>query len=144
MGILNAIRDWINFNEYADKNSVKQNTLDISEPVYSFVKTFKENPKRFVLKLDYSGDYVKYTLTDRYEKLCWEFEIVYSYFMGQSQPSYILGDACWLTRDEVNYIYEAMEGYYIGRMNLLEQKKQQRRNRLHTKQRKALIEVYCK
>lgn len=114
---------------------------NISEPVLSFVETFKANPKRFKVITLYKRTnpaqvFVNYCLQDKYNKLSWTFSVVVNY--GFSISSEILEDyPSFLSRQEAEYIYKTMLPWFNSRKTLL-------KVREDNKQREALKKVYCK
>lgn len=125
---------------------------DISEPIYSFVETFKANPKRFKCKeLDLNeldkvahnaseyGPWIRrFKLIDNYEKLSWEFTTeIYSVGMCDEE---VRGPGV-ITSNEAKYIYDAMKPYFekleMKRLNLM-------LYRYRRPLRRKLTEVYCK
>lgn len=125
---------------------------NISEPVISFVETFKANPKRFKCKqLDLNdldklahnrndyGPYIKrFKLTDNHEKLSWEFT-TQIYAIARCDEE-IRGPAV-VTNQEAQYIYDAMKPYFetleMKRLDLI-------LYRYRRPLRRKLMEIYCK
>lgn len=116
---------------------------DISEPVISFVETFKANPQRFkVVRLSCRVESLTavftYRLEDKHNKLSWNFNISRS--MGMTfgvYTTYIGGRPSFLTMDEANFIYEALTPWFEARKDRFKKLKLD-------KQREALKKVYCK
>lgn len=124
-----------------------QRKPDISEPVISFVETFKANPRRFkVVEISSNGEYPNvygptfksYKLIDKYEKLSWSFRSTTNYSFSDSR-SYICSyeGPYFLTDDEVAYISDVLSPYFNGRVDTYIKA-------LSNRKREALKKVYCK
>lgn len=102
-------------------------TPDISEPITSFIKCFKENPKRFKVV---NGNYLRDTATN----VTYVFRIVTEYRGGKLLPRLHNTDKRlqWLTNDEGDALVAAMYPYFAT----------ERRDRLHAIQRQRLTRVY--
>ena len=117
-----------------------ENKLDISEPVISFVETYKDNPKRFKLSEKYeipsdeiSSNKVHYILTDLQTGNIFEVARVLG-FSSYYEPNYNL---MFLTRDELDFIFNTIGECYKKRKKIaVEYKKNKQRNRY--------IKDYCK
>lgn len=106
-------------------------TPDISEPITSFIKCFKENPKRFkVTRVSYGGDIGFMTLTDFEKKKSWDFTIG-SAFHGVERL-YLPKDCGWITEKEKEAILFHLRHYFAV----------ERRERLHAIQRQRLTRIY--
>lgn len=128
---------------------------DISEPVISFVETFKANPKRFRVKKissEKEDNHIRnfYTLTDTQTKMFWSFST--EHYMAASGASLQIYDQWqypdFLTIDEYHYIAKVLREYIGPRSTKYYEikLKRQNRDRLNSvsKQREALKNVYCK
>lgn len=107
-----------------DKNNLDPVPRNVSEPVTSFVRIFKNNPRRFsVRRVETSernaeGKIVKNTIlstiTDKHKGLSFSVEHVFnkdSYYntaMG-------LGDVSFLTQEEIRYVFKIVGRYNSGR-----------------------------
>lgn len=126
---------------------------NVSEPVISFVKAFKANPKRFKIKYDmdnYTLMDPAYILTDTKEQLSWRFTLLpRSYDIRRRdmiktiQYRVVYGAPSFLSDNELRYIIDNMYPYYEDREKRFIAIRCDRMTRLHTKQRKALMKVYC-
>lgn len=100
----------------------------ISEPVTSFIKCFKDNPKRFKLICTDSANW--WILKDNLTKKEWTFTAsnwdgwYHLYIEGKGYD--------WLTDDERTALYLGMYPYLVTR----------RRERLHAIQRQRLTRIY--
>lgn len=130
---------------------------NISEPIISFVKCVKENPKRFEAHSDTSlfvyassmdlEQYTAYKIWDKESKKGWY--VVGKYYSnqwfvngypGEGGPLYT--DPFFLTEDEKEYILREVKeimGYRVGRKTKLEQIRKERRIR---DERNRLKEIY--
>lgn len=112
---------------------------DISEPVFSFVKIVKENPKRFKLKLDRLR--VCYFGIHR-----WDFKDVISrkswYFSTHRDIPMTFPE--FLTEDEKIFLLEELRPVFIKKAERYSELKEQRKQRRTNKERQKLIEIYCK
>lgn len=119
--------------EYEGKEPARE--LDISEPVVSFVKTFKENPKRFTYINDNDEGYVYVLNIDR--------KVLTDTFTGEVFKIKEINDRWWdllypeikLTADEIDYIDREIMKPYRKRKNryhriVNERKELQERRRL--------------
>lgn len=105
-------------------------TPNISEPVTSFIKCFKDNPKRF--KVINFGGFL--SLKDTQENTRWTFMMTYRFRDGKIQPRLHNVDKRlqWLTDSEEGAIVGAMYPYFVT----------ERRDRLHAIQRQRLTRTY--
>lgn len=103
---------------------------DISEPVTSFIKCFKENPKRFKV-INFEGFL---SLKDTQENTRWAFMMTSRCQGGKNQPQLLNIDKRlqWLTDSEGEVIVGAMYPYFVT----------ERRDRLHAIQRQRLTRIY--
>ena len=103
---------------------------DISEPVTSFIKCFKENPKRFKV-INFEGFL---SLKDTQENTRWAFMMISRFRDGKIQPRLHSVDKRlqWLTDSEGEAIVEAVYPYFVT----------ERRDRLHAIQRERLTRIY--
>lgn len=105
-------------------------TPDISEPVTSFIKCFKDNPKRFKV-INFEGFL---SLKDTQENTRWSFMMTSRFRGGKIQPRLHNVDKRlqWLTDSEGDAIVAAMYPYFVT----------ERRDRLHAIQRQRLTRIY--
>lgn len=131
-----------------DKPEIKEErVLDIKEPIYSFVECFKNNPKRFKLKVEKDpGRYTdcvrfNYELKDtQTERTFAASRTIYSYIdtvdVFNSYPAY-------LSQDEIRYIYKELSQVYEVRRKRLQEINQIRAKRKADKERAQLMKDYC-
>lgn len=130
---------------------------DISEPVISFVKTFKKNPKRFKARLkDHSfesADYPDYKTLEQYELtdkwtgekfsvIKWD-RISFNMSSGSTTRSRIWSNTSstnWMTYKEVNHVSEIVFEAYEAR---IENVRVNRKEALKERQRNRLKSIYC-
>lgn len=116
------------WNKMVDMISVEQPAAvpEISEPVTSFIKCFKENPKRFKV-----GNYY---LRDTVGNVGYTFMVIPQYRNGKVLPRLHNVDKRlqWLTDSEGDAIVAAMYPYFVT----------ERRDRLHAIQRQRLTRIY--
>lgn len=120
---------------------------NISEPVISFVETFKANPKRFkIVEISSSGQYptilgptiISHKLIDKHEKLSWNFTSTTNYCFSDSRSySRKYDGPYFLTDDETSYIVEVLSPYFNSRVDVYLEA-------LSKREREALKNVYCK
>ena len=105
-------------------------TPDISEPVTSFIKCFKDNPNRFKV-INFEGFL---SLKDTQENTRWAFMMTSRFRDGKIQPRLHNVDKRlqWLSDSEEDAIVEAMYPYFVT----------ERRDRLHAIQRQRLTRIY--
>lgn len=130
--------------------------VDISEPVISFVETFKANPGRFSITLDqdtvfykkgqkftiYSygnEDNLRLKLVDKKEKLEWSFALRTShcFIVSKYIPHPLWSYPKFLSEDEAHFIFAEIQNVYEERAKRL-------KGIFDTKEREALKKVYCK
>lgn len=126
---------------------------DISEPVISFVETFKANPKRFKVKYINSehrmSGFYPYHLIDEQAKLTWFFRIrddsytTIDYYARYTQTR-LCSYPDFLTDEEAHFIFNQLKTYFYDKSVRLKRLRKQRKDRLLNKQREALKKVYCK
>ena len=106
----------------------------ISEPVTSFIKCFKDNPKRFKVCPSGRSDGEGWILRDSLAKKSWEFFTVEGWGRGCRVLTLCLRESgCqWLTLGERDAILAAMYPYFVT----------ERRDRLHAIQRERLTRIY--
>lgn len=151
-------RDKAKESEVVEEEPVKEDVINISEPVISFLKVFNENPKRFKLEqtLRMFGDAVGgfqsgYKLTDNILKESWAIEVDQYY----NRPRYSLkiahikiysdgyfGWPQWMTREEREYVFLNLRSYYINRRNTLDALLKDRVKRIQDKERQRLMKLY--
>lgn len=117
---------------------------NISEPVLSFVETFKANPKRFKVVLESIEEdnqaRFKYFLLDKQNGKRWRFSILEIFYsithykenILQSHPSF-------LSHDEADYIFDSLKEYYFSRIRKMNKIKA---DRLFAKENKAKLDFY--
>jgi len=149
--------DWISMLN--DLKKIKEEGIgEVSEPVISFIKTFKDNPKRFKITLaedtmfDSFGDrfksYMFYQkpsihlrLTDKKVDLYWDFFLVNKFFNSrlylQEELHPLYNYPKFLNEKEARLIYQKFYEYGKYREGRYKQLKSNR-------QREALKKVYCK
>lgn len=125
------------FNWFKGKEQKKQDTpVGVSEPVISFVETFKANPKRFKLRKTDHVDF--YYLYDSKEKMSYEFYYYnFNDYVGFGHPF----KYDWLTDEEKVYINTEMKPYYeerIARIIVY------RTNKRTKRERQKYMKIYCK
>lgn len=112
---------------------------DISEPVLSFIKLYKENPRNFRVvrkteHLDYSTKYV-YSIFDRINsKLFTAYKMQYYMYSGD-RDWYAQINTGWATQDEMQEVFDVILEERISRYKLLKDKR-------HSLQRKRLTKLY--
>lgn len=107
----------------------EEKEADISEPVLSFVRVVKENPKRFSTKLD--KDRKVYVFKDKQLSKSWDF----SYYLQSGYLAYSelsIEGVDWLTRDEKYFILLSLSPIFM----------KERRDRLHDLQRERMKRLY--
>ncbi|AEO14587.1 hypothetical protein MT_57041 [Pseudomonas phage phiPto-bp6g] len=129
--------------ESAKKVFEKSNNkiLEISEPVTSFLKCFKENPRRFrFVRTDkqmglFGTQYYKFTDTKTSES--WRVQ----YRPIKSNLPHI-EDVTWMTTDERLLIVEVIAGYYGERAEKLEKVQKDKHTSKVNKERDRLTQIY--
>jgi len=128
----------------------------ISEPVISFVETFKANPGRFSIVLGqdmilgkkgdkfYGYEYTEGPLThlklvDKKAKLEWNFALrsKQGYFVSEYFPHPLWSYPKFLSEDEAHFIFDEVRKVYEKRAERL-------KSIFNTKEREALKKVYCR
>jgi len=129
---------------------------EISEPVISFVETFKANPGRFSIiltedtvfakkgekfwKYHYGQEpYIRLKLVDKVANLQWDFTLRTRncFIINQYIPHPLCSYPQFLTEDEAHFLYDEIDELYENRRNRL-------KAIFDTKEREALKKVYCK
>ena len=130
-----------NISYVEEDNSVKV-INDIGEPVLSFVRCFKDNPKRFRVDAYHehmkiaSGGHRLAQLTDK------KLNKVYTLGTTNIVSSGLVDMTGVLTEKEICYIVDTMLDYYTKRARRLSSIKQSRVKRDNSRLRKQLTEVY--
>ena len=115
--------------------------LVISEPVTSFLKCFKQNPRRFkFVRTDkqigfYGNQYYKFTDTKTSESWRITYRPVYS-----NVPH--IEDVTWMTTDERALIFEVIAGHYSKRSEKLAQIRKDKHTTKVNKERERLTKIY--
>ena len=114
--------------------------LDISEPVISFVETYKNNPKRFKLVVnvrEIRDDVFKQEciLIDKITSNCFYYEL--DYWLDYPQGVGKVVGIEFLTYDEIEFIVKNITTIYNKRLQDIRIYKK-------TKQRNRYIKDYCK
>lgn len=113
---------------------------DISEPVISFVKCFKENPSRFKIKREnYDLTFPEFSLTDKITKEIWKFNM---YIRWYTEVCPILRYPDFLTNQEVNYIYDQLKDVIRKIQEKLNSLRATRAQRKHKAERERLTTIY--
>lgn len=129
------------FNWFKWKEQKKQDTpVGVSEPVISFVETFKANPKRFKLfnHEDLGLRYDIYILYDSHADIAYRFYYSSYYYNSESVGPIFLD---WLTDVEKVYINSVLTPYYKERIKRI---KDYKNNKLNNKERQKYMKIYCK
>lgn len=136
--LLNYIRTPVTDNiSYVEEDNSTKVINDIGEPVLSFVRCFKDNPKRFEVSFDFPTGYWyedSYYLTDK------KLNIIYS--LGNLGTTGCIHMDGVLNEKEQEYIKSVLSGYYQGRSYRYKELKRLRGDRLSNKIRKQLTELY--
>lgn len=132
---------------------------DISEPVLSFVKCVRENPKRFVVKADYEYFGLKisnnlvirsteperyhFCLEDKVTKESWTLckDIVLSFYSGFKESKHTYNPE-WLTEDEKEYLITSIKTIFHDRRDRKEKLQDIRKQRRIRDERNRLKEIY--
>lgn len=132
---------------------------DISEPVLSFVKCVRENPKRFVVKSDYEYFGLKFSnnlairstepetyhfcLQDKVTKESWTLckDIVLSFYPGSKEIKHTYNPE-WLTEDEKEYLITSIKTIFHDRRDRKEKLQEIRKQRRIRDERNRLKEIY--
>lgn len=130
------------FNWFKEKEQKKQDTpVGVSEPVISFVETFKANPKRFKLRKVQNVIYstAMCALHD------WHLNLQYNYFYdyyGSGDCNVVIPfQFDWLSDEEKDYIISIFRPYYEER---IERIRTYKTNKLNNKERQKYMKIYCK
>lgn len=112
---------------------------DISEPVLSFIKLYKENPKRFKVKREVSCTnatiFYKYSLLDTVNKKLFTASKRH-YYMSLTVKGWELGvNTGWATQDEMQEVFDVILEERESRYKALKDKK-------HSLQRERLTKLY--
>ena len=100
-----------------NKEVIPEKKPNISEPVISFIETFKANPKRFKVSkvscvvVGSSGSFT-FTLEDKYNKLFWTFNLFEIYGPFCTYTLRLDHYPSFLTKDEADFIYDNLEPYF--------------------------------
>lgn len=141
--LLNYIRTPVtdNISYVGEDNSVKV-INDIGEPVLSFVRCFKDNPKRFEIN-DYTNVvYIKDTkakIVYRYEKSC-DYMYAHCWWSAPDYKSIVANKVISCT--EYNYITNNINKHFEDREKRLKELKILREQGEADKMRNELMEVY--
>lgn len=127
----------------------------VSEPVSSFVKCFKENPKRFSLTDLYSTQsyrtpYADYRLTDKVKKLKYVgrvYGLWVSTGKGLRHKGWVESVVCEegklnLTKEEGMFLYKVLREVFTERQNRYDKLLSNRRNRPQKLLREKLTKIY--
>lgn len=113
----------------------------VSEPVISFIKCFKENPKRFTFKLSsYNGVTCTYLCKDTLTQESWE--VKRGNYKHDNPYKGFYQFPAFLTPQETFLLFNTIYDYLHSEKLKLEQLEGVRRQRVKDKERKRLIEVY--
>ena len=120
-------------------------TRNVSEPVTSFLKCFRDNPKRFKLDQTQGWRYgtARFSFSDKQTGEEWGVQAYMGMFDDGNGIS-LRGLPQWLTDDEATVIEKFMINHYTERAKKLKTIREQRSNRHLVNERKRLINVYCK
>lgn len=110
------------------------NTQDIQEPVISFIKCFKANPKRFVFRWDLFDQWMVDTTTMEVFKFRTDN-------MSQTHPL-ICVNKLDLNRDELDYLYTNINTIIDSRIHRRDHILKLRKNRSNIKNRERLTNIY--
>lgn len=139
-----ALRDKM-FEEECEPEEQGRLAPDISEPVLSFVETFKRNPRRFSMSVESPriGGPDFYTLLDKFTKESFSAMVVLepdydNYGYTRDWISY----PTLLTKDEWEYVLESLSSYYTTRHLRLIELNLRRKINLEQRERNRLTEIY--
>jgi hypothetical protein len=144
--LLNYFRTPITDNiSYVEEDSSTKVINDIGEPVLSFVRCFKDNPKRFEIDTYINVVYIKDTkakIVYRYEKSCDCNPPLYAHCWW-SAPDYksIVANKV-ISCAEYNYITDSINKHFEDREERLNELKILREQGEADKMRNELMEVY--
>lgn len=142
---MNWIKKIFTSNTYEVKVSVVKKPeadklQDISEPVISFVKCFKENPNRFKIQRgDYDLTFPEFSIEDKKTNESWKFNI---YSCGYAIVCPISSFPSFLTNQEVTYIYKQLKDVLRKRQEKLNSIRAIRAQRKHKAERERLTTIY--
>lgn len=98
---------------------------DISEPVYSFIKSFKGQRKRFKLTKNKTENFKpSWSITDKFTGVeysaCGPFEPTqgcnFVYIGGYQTLDYVVGrNTTWMTRDELEFVWKEVKDFELER-----------------------------
>lgn len=122
----------------------RENKFDISEPVISFLKCFKENPKRFRLGTRsvgsfYTSSYKRALFIDLKTKEKWNVTLRW---YGSDLPTFDIENVQWMTSDEKDLVSSTLRDYYIDRGLKLHTIRLERKARKVKKERDRLTAIY--
>lgn len=134
--------------------SIPEKKPNISEPVLSFVQTFKANPKRFKLfyirekewspcgfMFEWTVEHpISMKLVDTKENLAWTFY----WYVGRSYGLPINSYPVFLSPEEAKYIFDTIHDYHQKRFDEFLKTKDRIKLKRGRKEREALKKVYCK
>lgn len=131
-------------NNNLDEDVAEEPKMNISEPVLSFIETFKNNHRRFLITLVTRSEHLgyshtkNYTLLDKQTSEEWVFSVTYRQYgvVGYNFPS-------WLTNNECRYIFINISGIYFEREKRMRELNRIKKDRLDSKERDRLKLVYC-
>jgi hypothetical protein len=142
-------------NIFKKKQKTKEEYVpDISEPVISFVETFKKNPRRFKIYTDYDLDIlVNYILKDQHTKEKWSFSVrnieylCIGYIPDGHINNYIFVMNNFLTIKELKYIYDNLHEYFFNRIvkytDLKYKSRKLKIKKQKEQERERLKRIYC-
>lgn len=136
-----------NREDVEESFNVSKRTLDISQPVIAFVETFKNNPRRFSIALDWhlSGpeNYYSYTLKDRSTGEEFSATVGKGWsWDGRNYTETWYDYPSFLTADELKYVLETLQEYYIHRKERLTTLRKVRIGVSAQRERNRLMGVY--
>jgi hypothetical protein len=151
-------RDKAKESEVVEEEPIKEDVINISEPVISFLKVFNENPKRFKLEERFTrlqnpeagfNNGCGYNLTDNILKESWAIELDQYHQRPRTVCTKIYSDTYfgwpeWMTREEREYVFLNLRSYYINRRNTRDTLIKDRAKRIQDKERARLMKLYCK
>jgi len=120
---------------------------NIQEPVISFIKCFKANPKRFVFRLDMRR--FEYVMIDKLTKEVFVYDTEHSHTINLNnsnflarvlQVQYIKG--LDLSRAELDYIGDNIRPVILSRIDKKKSITEVRKNRANIKNRERLTNIY--
>lgn len=129
--ITNMTKNWEENRVLSEVSHSQDKTVGISEPIVSFIETFKSNHRRFKLETIASNWGVEYTLTDKLTKEVFNMYLTMSYYNSR-----YVGPS-WMTEKEVDFVQNEIHTFYISRKIRLGKLQSERI-------RKRLMVVYCK